>query len=365
MTATPSPLHAAAERAGATFAEAAGYALPARFADPAAEYRAAVSGAAVFDTSNAGKLEVSGPDAPAFLSNLSTNDVKALPLGGGCETYFLDHRAKALFQAWAYHVRLADRRHAIWLETTPGYGGKLLQHLDRYLISEAVELADVTDRFAQLHLAGPNARAVLEAAVGEPVPDLAEFQHMERTVGAATCSIRRRDPLGLPGYAVVCLAAAGDEVWRALTGAGAVPAGAETYETLRVEAGTPVYGVDIDESRFVMEIGHAPRAVSYAKGCYIGQEPIVMARDRAGHVNRAFLGMKVLAGGPLPRGAKLFRDGQEVGVVTSSVISPRLGAPVALGYLRRGNQDPGLRLEADTPAGRQPVEVLGLPPVVG
>jgi len=364
MTAAPSPLHATAERAGATFAEAGGYALPARFADPAAEYRAALAGAALFDTSHAGKLEVSGPDAPAFLSNLSTNDVKALPLGGGCETYFLDHRAKTLFQAWAYHVRLSGGRHAVWLETTPGYAGKLLQHLDKYLISEAVELADVTAGFAQVHLAGPAAKDVLAAATGEAVPDLAEFQHMERTVGPTqTCSIRRRDQLGVPGYDVVCPAGAADGVWRALVAAGATPAGLDAFETLRVEAGTPVYGTDIDESRFVMEVARAPRAVSYTKGCFIGQEPIVMARDRAGHVNRAFLGLKVLEGGPLPRGAKLVRDGQEVGVVTSSAASPRLGAPVALGYLRRGSQDAGLRLEAETPAGRQPVEVLGLPPV--
>jgi tRNA-modifying protein YgfZ len=112
-----------------------------------------------------------------------------------------------------------------------------------------------------------------------------------------------------------------------------------------------------------MEVGFAARAVSYAKGCFLGQEPIVMARDRAGHVNRSFFGVKVLEGVPLPAGAKLFRDGQEVGVVTSSCHSPRLGAPVALAYLKWKHQDPGLRLEAESPTGTQPVEVLGLPPV--
>ena len=88
-----------------------------------------------------------------------------------------------------------------------------------------------------------------------------------------------------------------------------------------------------------------------------------MARDRAGHVNRAFLGLKVLDGGPLPPGAKLFHDGQEVGIVTSSCHSPRLGLPVALGYLRWKHQEPGTRMDAETPAGRQQVEVMGQPPV--
>jgi glycine cleavage system aminomethyltransferase T len=112
-----------------------------------------------------------------------------------------------------------------------------------------------------------------------------------------------------------------------------------------------------------MEVARAPRAVSYTKGCYLGQEPIVMARDRAGFVNRAFLGVKVLEGGPPPAGTKLFREGAEVGLVTSAVQSPRLRAPLALAYIRRGHQDPGLRLEAHTPEGRRPAEVLPFPPV--
>jgi glycine cleavage system aminomethyltransferase T len=125
----------------------------------------------------------------------------------------------------------------------------------------------------------------------------------------------------------------------------------------------PIYGIDIDQDRSVMEVGRFERAVSYTKGCFLGQEPIVMARDRTGHAVRSFLGMKVLEGGPLPAGTKLSRVGQEVGVVTSSTDSPRLGLPVALGYLKWKHQDAGSRLEAETPAGQQPVEVLGLPPV--
>jgi folate-binding protein YgfZ len=317
-------------------------------------YQAARTAAAIFDRSATAKLVVSGPDAPAFLSNLSTNDIKALPLGGGCETYFLDHRAKTLFQAFAYHVQ-HDGQNAIWLDSTPGRNKELLAHLDRYLISEAVELRDVTDEYALFHLAGPTASDVLAKAVGSRIPPLAEFQHMLRTIAGTDCSIRRHNALGLPGFDIVCPVEKSDTVLKAV---GATPAGADVYETLRIEAGMPEYGPDIDATRFVMELPTAARAVSYTKGCFIGQEPIVMARDRAGHVNRAFLGLKVLTGGPLAHGTKLMRDGQEVGVVTSSVDSPTAG-PIAVGYIRRNHQEPGTKLDA----GAQTVEVIGWPPV--
>lgn len=357
------PLMQLHRAAGAAFTQLAGYDLPAQFGDSGREYQEALAGAVLFDRSPAGKIEVGGKDAPSFLHNLCTNDITGLPLGGGCEAYFCDHRAKVLVHALVYHV-LSAGRHAFWLDVTPGYDEKALRHLDKHLISEAVELTDYTSQFAQFHLAGPRAKAVLEKALGEPVLELVEFLHMERTFGStATCNIRRHDPLGLPGYDLVCLNERAEGVWQMLRAAGAVPAGQATWETLRVEAGTPVYGIDISEDRFVMEVARAQRAVSYSKGCYLGQEPIVMARDRAGFVNRAFLGVKVLEGGPLPADTKLVRDGSEVGRITSSVHSPRLNAPLGLGYIRRGHQDPGLRLEADGAGGRQPVLVLPFPPV--
>ncbi|MCZ2344092.1 MAG: hypothetical protein LC104_20205 [Bacteroidales bacterium] len=358
-----SPFQAVAEAAGAVWTEAVDFRIPAHFGDPAHEYSTAVESATLFDLSHTAKLEITGPDAPQFLHNISTQDVANLPLGGGCELYFCDARAKALFAAWVYHVRLADQQHALWLETTPGRGPALLKHLDRFLIAESVELIDATTRFAQLHLAGPHALAVLAAAVGSPIPALGEFQHMERSFGPATASIRCRNRLGLPGYDIVCLNARAETLWKQLTAAGARPAGAEAFEVLRIEAGTPIYGVDIDETRFVMEIGHATRAVSYSKGCFPGQEPIVMARDRAGRVNRAFLGLKILSDHVPAAGAKLVKDDQEVGIITSATRSPRLGAPLALGYVHWKSTDTGTRLTVETESESFPAEVLGYPPL--
>jgi folate-binding protein YgfZ len=316
----------------------------------AARQEMPMSPAMLFDTSSAGKLRLTGPDAPAFVANLSTNDIKPLPLGGGCPTYFCDHRAKALFQAWVYHTLLADGQHALWLETTPGRNEALFKHLDRYLISEQVEIEDVTATFAQLHLAGENAKAVLEKGVG-PLPELAEFQHTERTIAGAGCSVRRRDLLGMPGYDVVCDAASAASVRQAVVSAGAEVGTPEQFEQLRVNAGTPLYGPDIDESRFVMEVGDAARAVSYSKGCYLGQEPIVMSRDRAGHAPRSFVRL-TMAGDPPPVGAKILAGEEEAGAVTSAARGTGNGS-VALGYVRWKHREPGTPLTIDG----QPAEV--------
>src|SRR5262249_40494959 len=150
---------------------------------------------------------------------------------------------------------------------------------------------------------------VLEKALLDGVPDLEPLQHMVRTFGAHGHShVRRNDPLALPGYDIVCLRDLAANVWGLLVRAGARPAGLDAFDALRVEAGTPVYGLDMDENRFIVEVGRTAQALSYSKGCYLGQEPVVMARDR-GQVQRTLLGLKLTQ--PVPHGSKLFRDGKE------------------------------------------------------
>ena len=194
----------------------------------------------------------------------------------------------------------------------------------------------------------------------DDVPPLQELQHMERTFGTnATSHIRRRDSLGLPGYDIVCLKERAESVWYFLLRGGAKPAGRQAFETLRIEAGIPAFGCDMDETTFAPETGRIPQAICYTKGCYLGQEPIVMARDR-GQVNRTLLGVK-LPDGPVPKDAPLFRDGKEIGRVTSSVLSPRLGTAIGLAYVRRGHQEPGTRVEVETGGVRHVAEVTSLP----
>lgn len=330
------------------------------FGDAAMEYRLVLEDNGLFQRSDRGKLVLVGPEAPNFLHNLCTNDILNLPLGGGCEAFFTTATAKVVDHVTIYHFRTGDGSDALWIDTSAGRNAGLLQYLEKYHIAENFEATDRTADFAQFHLAGPRTRAVMETAIGEPIPELGPWQHMERTIGNdCVCNIRRVDQLGVPGFDVVCLRDLAQQTWDALVAAGAHPAGAAAYEILRVEAGTPVIGVDMDENRFVLEVGRT-HAVSYSKGCYLGQEPIVMSRDRAGHVNRSLRGLKLADGSVAPPKSKLFNDaGQEVGLTTSSVVSPRFG-PIALGYVRRGFEQAGTTLHIDSATGRAAV-VADLP----
>jgi folate-binding protein YgfZ len=171
-------------------------------------------------------------------------------------------------------------------------------------------------------------------------------------------AVQRHDHLGMPGFDLFCPTGSSNSVREAFLAAGATAGNPETYEILRIEAGIPRHGAEIEDERFVVELNR-PQAICYTKGCYLGQEPIVMARDR-GHVNRKLMGLKLTAPLAVSRGIKVFRDAAEIGQVTSSVVSPRVG-PIALAYLRRGHEAPGTTVEVDVDGQRQRAEVVALP----
>jgi folate-binding protein YgfZ len=358
-----SPLYDTTARAGAAFAEEAGWTMPLHYGDPDAEYRQAREGAALFDLSHRGKLEVTGPEAAVFLHNLLTNDVKNLPYSQGRESFLCNAQARVLASAIVYHLKVFDdaaclgSHESFWLDVDPGLGEKVARHLDRHLISERAEIADRTAAFAHLHLAGPQAPALAEQ---DGIKGLAPRELMQNGWGPDTVQFRRNDRLGVPGFDIVCPAGKADWFWGHWLGRGARPAGLRAEDTLRVEAGTRVYGKDVTEANLAPEVGRTAEAISYLKGCYLGQEPIVRLRD-LGHVNRVLTGLRVEGNEPVPAGARLTRDGKEAGQVTSSVYSPALGSAIAMAYVRRGSDEPGTALEVETSTGRARASVTSLP----
>jgi folate-binding protein YgfZ len=355
------PLYDAEARAGATFLEEVGWLVPAHFGDADAEYRYAREQAVVFDESHRGKVELRGPDAKLFLHRLCSNDVARLPPGGGCEAFLATAKAKIVSHFFVFLTCAADGTESLWLDLAPGLAAKTVQHLDHYLISEQVELFDRTRERAQLSLLGSAARSILDNIPAEPLPEMRHLQQVERKwQGNILLSIRRNDALGLPGYDLLCEPNQGAELWQALQAAGARPAGQNAYHRLRIEAGLPLYGVDMDENNLAMEVGRTPQAISYAKGCFPGQEPIVRSRD-LGHVNWSFRGFRVSGTAPISPGTRLHQEGKEVGRITSSTNSPRGDAMLALGYARRGHDSPGTKLEVAAEEGPRSAEVVSLP----
>jgi folate-binding protein YgfZ len=354
------PYHEAASNAGAVFAEYAGWLIPADYGRPELECQQVQDGAAFFDISHHGMLLVTGNDAASFLHNLCTNEVLRLPIGAGCEAFLTTGQAKIVGHAFINHVMQADRSDAFWVEVGAGMAKRVLDHLNRYLIAEQVELADQTRHWALLHLAGTRAAAVLDQALREPLRELSPLEQFQSNLGDVTVFVRQHDRLGFRGYDLLTAREDAPIVWPALREAGAQPAGMRAYDTLRIEAGTPCYGLDIDETNLPQEVGRMEQAVSFTKGCYIGQETIARIRTY-GHVNRSLVGLRVNGAVPVPHGAKVFHAGKEVGHVTSSVYSPALVTVIALAYIRRGANDVGISLELELGAARQSAVVTSLP----
>lgn len=309
----------------------------------------------LFDQTHRGKIELTGPHAAPFLHNLCSNDIKGMPLGGGCEAFFADKTARYISFANIYHLILADGRHAFWLDLPPGSGLSMIAHLDRHLVSEQVEFADRTREFAQVHICGEGSHRILSQIIGEDIPELAQHQHMVRTVGGRIpTSIRRNDKLGQMGYDLVVLSDRALKLWQILLENGVFPAGEECFQALRIKNGLPEDPGELESSVRVMEVDRPLTAIADNKGCYLGQEPIVMARDR-GQLNRKLRRVKIqatdLGTGPISM------DGKEIGRICSHIALGN-GNWIGLAYLRRGFWDKGTQWSCQSNKGPLLVEIL-------
>jgi aminomethyltransferase len=346
------PLHDRHVAAGARFAAPCEVELAQDYGDPAAEYAAVRTAVGLIDLSEAGIVEVTGRDRAAFLHAMLSNDIKGLGPGRGCTSALLDVHGKVqtLLLVWVLDER-------ILLVSPHGMAATTIGDLERYLFSEKVVLRDATGELALLLLAGPGAPALAQGLTGTAVPEEPWAHVATKVNGVDARLIRGGGETGEPEVWVV--GASGDELWAALLTAGARPVGLTARESLRLEAGTPRFGHDIDQSVLLPELG-APHLVSNTKGCYLGQEVVVRIRDR-GHVNRHLRGLVLAADTvPAPGDAVVAAD-QEVGRVTSATWSFGLGRPLALGFVRRQHAEPGTSVVIRNRAGELSATVTALP----
>jgi folate-binding protein YgfZ len=337
-------LHDQLETMGARFVSRAGCLLAAGYSSVEEECRAVRSAAGVIDRTDRGFLTAAGIDAARFLHGMVTNEVQELKPGLGNYSCHLNAQGQILTD---FHL-LAMPDHYL-LETGANYVTSLQQALDHYIIADDVELADRSEQLAALSVEGPHSGQLLKASGAASLPT-EEYQHAWMELGGAPTLIVRLSDTGEEGYRLIFVPANAETIWNALLGQQEAvprkPVGFEALNVLRTEAGIPWMGAELTEKTLPPEARLEARAISYTKGCYLGQEIVERIRSR-GNVNRLLCGLllddETL---PAPR-TKLLAQEKEVGWITTAVHSPTLGRAIALGYLRREHSEPGMELSME------------------
>jgi folate-binding protein YgfZ len=297
----------------------AGRPAPATAGDSAGERHALLAGSAVVDRSAAGRLALGGADRARFLNGQVTCDVRGLGDGQGAYGFLTSVQGRVL--ADLVVLALADR---LWVELPPGLDGEVAAHLRKYIIADRVELGPL-DAARPLALAGPGAADLLERALGFGELPRAPWAHRPGRLGAYPVRAVRRGVAPVAWFDLWAAPGDAEGVGAALRGAGAVAVGERAVETLRVERGLPRFGAEFGPANFPQETGLEEQAVSYEKGCYLGQEVVARIHYRGG-VNKALRGLRFAdVGGPPVHGTRLLAEGREAGTVGTAVESPAEG----------------------------------------
>ena len=284
-------------------------------------YEALRTGAAWLDLSARGRFLARGRDRARYLHNVTSNDIKKMTPGASCYAFLLTPQGR--IQADLTLFCFADH---FLIDTEPDLRQKISAMILKYKVADQIELEDITDTTAAIGVEGPGASA-LHAAVSTP-----EFTVVDASV------------TGQPGFRIICPPEKFADLKQQVESAGAIPATSEDERAVRIENGKPRFGEDIRETSLPQETQQM-QAVSFNKGCYVGQE--IVERIRAqGHVNKLLVRLAMDTSEPVMPGTKLAADGKDAGEITSSVLSPQSGLETALGYVRAPFAGSGTVLQA-------------------
>jgi folate-binding protein YgfZ len=339
-------------RTGAEAGEYCGAGTALGFGESRREFTALVKAGGVYDLGWRVHFLVRGRDRTRWLNGMVSNNIRDLAPGRGNYNFLLSAQGHILGDLYVYNrgedfVATTERPQ---LET-------ILRSLQKYIIMDQVELADLSGQLTGIGVQGPQAAKLLrEADFQDPLPEAMSLA--EGKWRGHTFSLARGDGGPWERYEIWVAPAEGPGIWDALVAAGAVPAGAEALEMFRMAAGIPRYGVDIRDRELPQETAQM-QALHFGKGCYVGQEIVERIRAR-GNVHRTFMGFVIDGEAPAP-GTRIQAGGKDTGEITSALKVPRhedsRWATLALGYIRREHAVPGATLQAGDTA----VKVSDLP----
>jgi len=317
-------------------------------------------GAGLIDLSSRGRILVSGSEAVMFLNGLITNDMKSLALNSWMPAAFPNVQGRLLAV-----VRVIHRPDGFLIDTEAATRQKVLSLLGRFTLAGDFRVADLSDELTTLSVQGQKAAEIISSAIGEGATSVSRQSVVSaQLANDHQLTIIRATHTSEDGFDLFVNAADAEEVRDSLTTAGAEPIPAPVAETLRIEAGIPSYGIDMDETTVVTET-NLDDAVSFSKGCYLGQEIIVRIKHR-GHVAKKLAGVVLENQVLLEPGSKIHSlDGHEIGRVTSSTFSPQLDRTIALGYVKYDYLAPGTEVKVLSSGEELGAKVAELPLIRG
>jgi folate-binding protein YgfZ len=350
-----SPLLEAQRVAGAKAGEYFGWQMASSYMDPYEEVRNVRENVGLCDLSYQGALKINGKEAVQFLQGLLTNDVKALVKGKGMQAAFLTGHGKV--RAFCYILSLGD---GFLLVNDPQTHEKVFKYVFPFSYAGDFAVEEVSEQFRILSLQGENSLLVLKESCFEPVPQLSEYEWVETLIAGQKVLVVKHSRTGEQGYDILVSQSGIKDVWDFLLLKGEfhslAPFGQEALNILRVEAGLPAYGIDIDENNMLLETG-LPDIVSFTKGCYTGQEAVAMATYR-GHISKKLSLLSFSIDLPVKVGDKVYDKDKEIGTISSVVKSETLAKTLALSCVKYGHFEPGTVVEIQTDDGNISAEII-------
>ena len=333
-----SSLHETHTRLGATMFVQDGWSVPASYGDVLFEYAAVREfGAGLIDLSPRGRMLVSGTEAVQFLNGLITNDMKTLGENSWMPAAFPNVQGRLIASVRVARLKDGGTDRNVYptflIDTEAATHERVMKTIERFTLAGDFRVSDITTQTTHLSVQGKKAAKVIRSVIGEEAAGLAPNSAKQLTWQESEITVVRATHTAEDGFDLIASVDRAKDLWDALLGAGARPVGYDALEILRIEAGLPRYGVDMDDSNVVTEAA-LDTAVSYTKGCYVGQEIIARIKYR-GHVAKKLSGLIFDQAASIEAGTTIkSADGKEVGRITSTTYSPHLGRTIALGYLK-------------------------------
>lgn len=328
-----------------------GCTLPANYGDVQREYKFARESVALIDKNYRCVLSFTGSDRVRYLNAMLTGNIRDLAPGNGNISLLLNPQGRIIAEVET--LALEDR---LLVLSYAMIRAKLVETFDKFIIMDDVTMEDWTEKLGTLALEGPKATEIVKELCGVNLTSLEEFAHVEKSIGGISCRLIRTSIGGNSGAEFLVAREHLAALWNLLLDAvrkhGGGPIGYEALSILRLEEGIAWYGVDFDENQIPHQAALESTHISYTKGCYTGQEIVERVRSR-GQIQRRRVMLR-FSGDAIPRaGEPLFAPsaenpderGAEIGFVTRAARSPKFGAVIGMGYVRREQMDPGSKVK--------------------